>query len=119
MEKTYIGNAVLDHGESLDTKAECEALILRRIDAGVLKHIRMHHARTHDLQPFLLSREPYVHFHRGFSEREVTRPKTYLRLLTKKLLTESVECTLQMSERDIGIDGKSFELIELCLMRRI
>src|SRR3989344_656349 len=119
MKEPHVGNAVLNHDETLDTEAECETLVFFRVNAGVRKHLRVHHAGAHYLEPLPLYREPYIHFDRRFREWEVAWPQAYFRFTAEILLAEPLERALQMRERDIGVNGQAFELVELGFVRRI
>ena len=119
MKKAYIWDAVFNHGKTLNAETECKTLTGCRVDTGISKYFWMHHARTHNLKPFLLCREPHIHLNRGFREREVARSQSNLRAGTKILSTKSVKRPFQMRECDVIAYRKPFKLVELRLMRRV
>src|SRR5215470_14097490 len=52
-EGAQVRHAVLQHGDAVDPHTPGEPLVLVRIDAAVLEHVRMHHSTAEDLHPVL------------------------------------------------------------------
>ena len=50
-EQADVGDAVLSHGESLDTETESPAGVFFAINADGVEHVRVHHAAAAHLHP--------------------------------------------------------------------
>lgn len=86
VETAQIGDAVLDHEQSLDPEAECETLECMRINAAVREYRRVHHAAARDFQPSIaaIRAQAHVDFKPRFHEREVSRPEAEIDVWTEE-----------------------------------
>ena len=85
-EGAQIGNAVFQHGKAFNANAESKTLPLLGINVAVFKHVRVHHATTHDFQPvlartdfdlFLAARSANIDFCRRLGERKEAWAETH------------------------------------------
>ena len=110
------------HGDTVETEAECEASVLLGIDAAVLEHVGVHRTATADFHPAgalataatLATAEhaAHVHFRRRFREREEARTEARLDAFAEQLVHEHLEHALEVGEADVFIDHEAFALLE-------
>src|SRR3989338_6844699 len=51
IKEPHVIDSPLEHGDPIDTSAKREALVFLWINTRRFEHFRMHHSRTHDLDP--------------------------------------------------------------------
>ncbi len=111
-----------EHGDTVETEAECKTGIFFGVDAAVLEHVRVHRTATTDFHPAgalataaaLATAEhaAHVHFCGRFREREEARTETSLDTCTKEFVHEHLEHTLEVSEADVFVNHEAFTLLE-------
>ena len=120
--RAQIRHAVFQHGDTVDTEAEGEALIARRVEPDILQHVRMHHAAAENLQPLIAFADPDfvanfgvadIDFHRWLGEGEVARAEAHLHLRHfEERLAEFLEHPFQMAEMGLLVDDETLDLME-------
>lgn len=110
------------HGDTVETEAECKARVLLGIDAAVFEHVRVHGTATANFHPAgslaatatLATAEHavHVHFGRGLREREEARAETRLDAFAEQLVHEHLEHALEVGETDVLVYHQAFALLE-------
>ena len=123
---------MLEHGDPLDPHPEGEALDPVGVIAVVtdmLEHVGIHHPRAEDLDPrralaqraaLPVGGHPLLAVEAGdvdlgarLSEREEVRAHPDLALVAEDRAREGEQRALEIGERDVVVDGETFELVEL------
>ena len=129
-EIAQVGNAVFQHGETVDAHAERKALILIRIKPAVFENIRMHHAAAENLHPILALTDANffadaliadVHFRRRLRERKEVRAEPGLHRIHLEIgFGEGFKRALQVTHMRFFIDDEALDLMKhrrVCLVR--
>ena len=111
-----------EHGDTVETEAECKASELFRVDAAVLEHVRVHRAATTDFHPAralattaaLATAEhaAHVHFCGRFREREEARTEARFDTCAKEFVHEHLEHALEVGKANVFVNDKTFALLE-------
>nr|AOO54644.1 phenylalanyl-tRNA synthetase subunit alpha [uncultured bacterium] len=117
-EQTQIVHAVTQHGQTLHAHAEGEADVFFAVDADMLKHVRMHHAATADLQPAVLP--AHIHLGGRLGEREERGTETHLHVFGLEIVLQEIcDHTFEIGETHALADPQAFDLMEHRRVRRI
>src|ERR1035438_2817995 len=116
VEEADVSDAVADHRDALDAKAEGPAGPDFRVVADVLEYLGVHHAAAGDLEPFLahLTRQgaAEVYLEAGLGVAEVVRAEADARFRTHQFLEDKLHCALEIAYRNIPIHVKALHLVE-------
>src|SRR2546427_6294367 len=116
VEQPDVVDAIADHGDALDAEAEGPAGPHFRIVADVFEHLRMHHAATGNLQPFLahLARERTgeINLEARLGVAEVVRAETNLHVAAQQFLEDKLDGALEVADGDASVHVEPFDLLE-------
>ena len=117
-EIAQVVDAVAQHRQAVGSHAERETLPALGIDADGAQHVRMHLARTGDLEP--ARAEAHVDLGRRLGEREERWAEAHLQVVAlEEVAQELGEHALQVRERHVLADPQAFDLVEHRRVRRI
>src|SRR3954452_20134945 len=131
-EDPQVGDPVLEHRDPLDPHAERKALDTLRVVAVVaheLEHVRVDHARAHDLDPAralaeraeravrpatgsVTHKTRHVHLDARLGEREVPRAQSHALPRAEHRARELQQRSLEIGQRDVLVDGEALDLGE-------
>src|SRR5207302_11505236 len=121
VEEPDVVDAIADHGDAFDAKAEGPAGPDFGIVTDVLEHLRMHHAAAGDLQPFLahLARERAgeIDLEARFGVAEVVRAETNLHVAAKQVLEDELDGALEVADGDAFVHVEPLDLLERRVVR--
>jgi hypothetical protein len=122
-EETQVVDAVAQHRQAVDSRAEGEADDAFRIEPHVAHDLRMHLARAGHLEPAAGERavlEHQVDLGARLGEREIARPETKLQLARLEERLHEVEVDrLQVAKADVLAEPESLDLVEHRRVRRV
>jgi hypothetical protein len=110
-------------GAAFDAKAPRVSVPLRRVDAAVAEHLRMHHSAAANLEPALVpaaltsnaaadaARD--VELEARLGEWEITRPDAHLALQSVQRLDHVQERALHVTNGQPLVDREAFDLAEV------
>ena len=115
-------DAVLKHGDTLDTNTESKAGVYLRVNAAVFQHAAVHNASPQNFDPAAVLAQgaalavafkaTYVNLHTGLSEREIGRAQAGFDLRAKQSLHKAVQHALQVAQGNALIHNQTFHLVE-------
>src|SRR4051812_142205 len=103
MHESDVIDAPAQDCETIESHAECKALIFLWVDIGIFEHVRMDHSGTHHFNPLSVellghkrAADPRIDLYSGLDERKVAGTKSCLDIGTLeqpaiKLLDGSLE----------------------------
>ena len=122
IEEPQIVDTVRKHGDALNPHTEGETRDLLGIVAAHLEDVRMHHARTEDLQPARALADAAalavahdardVNLRARLGERKKARTEAHASLFIKNLTQKVFERSLEVRETNALVDDKTLDLRE-------
>ena len=129
VQQAHVADLEAAHDETLETDAEREAGVDRRVDAAHFEHARVYHAGAEQLDPALTLAHAaalavalkalHVHLAARLGEREVVRTEAGHGIGTVELFHQGVERALEIAHRDALVDDKALDLVEHRGMGRV
>lgn len=127
-EQTQVGHLVFQVGDALDAEAEGVTAVNLAVYAAKLKHVGVDHAAPEDFHPSRVFAETaafasadvtrYVHFRARLGEWEVAWAQADFSVGAEQFACERQENLLQVGERHVLVDVKSFDLMEEAVRAR-
>src|SRR4029077_7095300 len=115
-EQPQVVDAVAQHGQALEARAEGEADVALRIEAVIAHYRGMYLPRAGELEPAPLERalrELQVDLRGGLGEGEVGRPEAHLQLVRLEEASQEIDVdALQIREADVLVDPQPLDLVE-------
>src|SRR6185369_9385024 len=115
-EQAQIIDAIAQHGQSLETRAEGEANVALRIKSVIAYDSRMHLPCPRNLQPSSFQwpgLESHVDFCRRFGKRKERRPEPYLQIVAFKKAPQEIRVhPFKIGEADVLVDPQPLDLVE-------
>ena len=121
---------IAQHREPFHTHTKGKTRIALIINAGIFKHLRVHHAAAQHLQPAAVAADPAtlagahdaldIDFGRRLGKGEIGRSETDSQLiLFKEQSQEFIQHTLQVGKAGILVNQQAFHLVKHRCMRQI
>ena len=122
IQQSHIVDLIFQQSDTLKTDTECKSRILFRINAAHFQYMRMNHSAAKDLDPagtfteaasFSSALEAaHIYLCAGLCEREMMGTELCLRLRSEQLLCKYFQSSFQVSEGNVLVDHKTFDLVE-------
>src|ERR1035438_1472397 len=123
VEEADVSDAVADHRDALDAKAEGPAGPAFRVVADVLEYLGVHHAAAGDLEPFLAhlacQRAAEIYLEAGLGVAEIVRSEADASLRTHQFLEDKLRGAFEIAYGHIPVHVKPFHLVERWVVRDI
>ena len=122
-EVSYVVDSVAEHSDAFRSHAERKTPVDLRVVARFSQHCGVHHSCAHDFDPSGPFAQPAPvstaletidrHLDARLDEGEEVAAEAHLAFRPEDSFGELVERALKFRERDVLIDGKAFDLVEL------
>ena len=122
IQQPHIIDFVFQQCDTFETYAECEAGVFFGVNAAHFEDMWVYHSASEDFDPtgafaetasFAAAFEAgNVYFGAWFGEWEVVRAELSLGFGSEKFFCEYFQCPFQVSEGNVLINDKSFDLME-------
>src|SRR5687767_39585 len=116
VKQTDIMDAIADHGDALDAETERPTAPHFGIVSDIFKNLRMHHSAAGNFQPVFAhlfhERAGEVDFEAGLGVAEIVRAEAEFDFVAEKFFENEFDRAFQVSNGDIFINVKSFDLME-------
>ena len=98
------------HRQAVGAHAKGEPGEFVRVVSGRFEHRRMDHPAPEQLEPVALVAD--MHLGRRLGEWEVVRDELGLGVCSEEFVGKMLEDPFEVTERDVGVDGEPFDLVE-------